>query len=113
MIFILRVDRKADIGKHSRQVYHCVSTDQYPISPAGFSLTYNMQEKQQDDRPDRIAVNVDYLPKHDKGPFYGQQMIQIVLGDQTENKREDDQHYPPFLSADIRIYLHCDIQSDQ
>ena len=42
-----------------------IDSDQHPPQPAGLAWAYNIQEEQQDDRPDGILINVDRFSEQD------------------------------------------------
>ena len=46
---VVRIDRKTDICKKSRQVYRSVDSNQSPVCIAGFWRPDNVQEEQQND----------------------------------------------------------------
>ena len=80
-----------------------------PITDVVFPVADDIQEQQKNDGTDGIAINVDHSAEHDHRPADGQQMIQLVLGDQAEHQRADDQH-DPFLPL---LNIGIDPDSDQ
>ena len=113
LIHIVRVDRKADVGKQRRQVDRRVDRDQSPVRSAGSLRTDDVQKEQQDDRPDGIPVDIDGPSQHDPGRAKRQQIVQIVLDDQAEHQRADDEQDLLLPLLNVGIDPHGDEQSNQ
>ena len=90
-----------------------VNPDQSPAQAIVLLRAHDVQEEQEDDRANGIAVNIDHDPKYGQGLTHRQQEVQFILRDQAENQRADDQHDPSMLLLDIWIDPDCKIHTDQ
>ena len=90
-----------------------IDHDQTPAQSIVLLRAQDIQEEQEDDWTNGIAINIDQDPKYDHGLSSRQQIVQFILRDQAENQGADDQHDPSLPLLDIWIDPDRKIQTDQ
>ena len=104
---------KCDIGEEGRQVDRGIYRHQRPHCPIVSFRLQNIEEHRQQHRPHGVAIDRHRHSQRVVGPFVGQSVVKIVLKDQTEHERNDDDHAALAIPAQIIVQPHRQQQGDQ